>query len=542
VRCRQESFLELYLSFTVMPKMWDSFPSNLETKVSKIREWLRICDSTHPECRSKWHCRLPRRLVDLNADEFKGPKLVLTASLKSNDIRYTVLSYCWGASRFLKTTKETVAAYHNEIPHSELPKTFLDAIFITRELGLRYIWIDALCILQDDHDDWAAESSKMGDIYHGSTLSVTANDSTSTSGGVFIQGSASLFERTTYARAFLRAMYPKNNKETLIHVIPEQGDRSALNERGWTLQESILSPRTIGVTNSELKWSCERGTFWESGIEYAQGNTAYGNTPILRVGRAQKPNRIWWRWMESYSSRRLTFPEDRLPAILGLINYYRHITKDVPVLGLWESSLHEDLVWGRRTIRSGREADRLVDQNLPSWSPFSCDQAIDFTAWHGDDEGNELAETCVDVIKHEVLWKGMPYLSDVQSSSLVVVGSLQEIYLSEATEVVGCNPPYFNIDDEQVDITNNPLPWRCAVQWDLEGYRPSQTWLCLLLLKRLTKRYELGNETFLVLETAGAQTYRRVGIGSLGCRRTPSGLAQQGLKFSPGVRSRITLV
>jgi hypothetical protein len=258
------------LALSLMPKMRDSFPSNLETKVSKIREWLRICDSTHPECRSKWHCRLPRRLVDLDADEFKGPKLVLTASLKSNDIRYTVLSYCWGASRFLKTTKETVAAYHNEIPHSELPKTFLDAIFITRELGLRYIWIDALCIIQDDHDDWAAESSKMGDIYHGSTLSVTANDSTSTSGGVFIQGSASLFERTTYARAFLRAMYPKNNKETLIHVVPEQGDLSALNERGWTLQESILSPRTIGVTNSELKWSCERGTFWESGIEYAQ--------------------------------------------------------------------------------------------------------------------------------------------------------------------------------------------------------------------------------------------------------------------------------
>jgi hypothetical protein len=523
-----------------MPTVWDNFPSSFETKVSKIRDWLRVCESSHPQCGSRWQCQLPRRLVDLGVDNFRAFKLVLTASLNSNEIKYTTLSYCWGALRFLRTTKETVAAYHDEIPHSELPKTYLDAALITKELGLRYIWIDALCIIQDDRDDWAMESSKMSDIYHGSSLSVAANDSRSPSGGVFIQGSSSLSERTTYARAFLRSTYPKNGKSTLIHVVPKQKFRSALNERGWTLQESVLSPRIVGVTNSELRWSCGLGTFGESGIEYVQSDTTHGNPPIFRAGLAEKRNRIWWRWMENYSSRRLTFPDDRLPAMLGLINYYQRIMQDVPVLGLWESSIHEDLAWMRLTNRFERLPDRLPDQNLPSWSPLSCGQAVKFGGWYGDDECSESAESCVDVIEHEVLWEGTPYLSRVRSSSMVVDGSLQGIYLSEATEVVGCNPPYFNLDDEEVDNVN-PLPWRCAVQWDVEGYRPPQTWLCLLLQKKLTKGFELGGETFLILETVRAETYRRVGIGSLGRRRTPNGLAEQEWKFDPSVRSRMTL-
>jgi hypothetical protein len=124
----------------------------------------------------------------------------------------------------------------------------------------------------------------------------------------------------------------------------------------------------------------------------------------------------------------------------------------------------------------------------------------------------------------------------------VIEGSLQEMYLSEVTEVVGCNPPYFNLGDEEVDSVNDSLPWRCAIQWDLEGYRQPQIWLCLLLQKNLLRGYELGGEIFLVLETVGDQTYRRVGIGSLGRRRTPNGPAEQEWKFDSGDRSRMTLV
>ncbi len=348
-----------------MSTVWNDFPASLETKVTKIRDWLRICESSHPHCGSRWRCELPRRLVDLGVDTFGAFKLVSIVSLKSDEIKYTSSSYCWGALSSLKTTKDTVDAYHKELPRSKLPKTYLDAVLLTKELGLRYIWIDALCIIQDNRDDWAMESAKMSDIYHRSTLSVAANDSRSSSGGVFIQSSSSLSERSIYARAFLRSMHPKNGKYTLIHVIPEQTIRSALNERAWTLQESILSPRSVGVTNSELRWSCGFGTFWESGIEYAQSDTTHGDAPLLRAGSAEKRNHIWWRWVENYSERRLTFPGDRLLAMLGLTNYYQRIMQDVPVLGLWESSLHEDLAWMRLTNRSERLPDCLPDYNLP---------------------------------------------------------------------------------------------------------------------------------------------------------------------------------
>lgn len=524
-----------------IPKVWEQFPSDLETKVSAIRDWLRICESSHPECRPKWQCQLPTRLIDLG-DGSGGLQLVNTASLNSDEAKYTALSYCWGGSTFLQLTKETVHIYLEQIPPNELPKTFLDAIFVTRKLGLRHIWIDMLCIIQDDHDDWAAESVKMSDIYHGSVLTLSANDSPSPSNGLFLQGSTSLSARKTYSRAFLSSLSSKNEKETLIHIVPKQKGRSALHERGWTLQENVLSSRTVGVTNSELKWRCEVSTSWESGIRYSLLDSMLGDPAAFHAGHTLRQKHVWWKWMENYSLRRLTFPEDRLPAMLGLIDYYQRMTQDIPVLGMWKGSLHKDLAWMRNTDLSERSPDALADLNLPSWSPFSCDQAVNFAAWHHGEETSNPVEYCVDVVNFDVSWEGTPFLSKVQSSSIEVDGILKEIYLSEVTEVVACNPPYFNVDHEKIEVSSDFLPWRCAVQWDLEGSRTPRTWPCLLLQKQRTVGYELGGETFLVLKTVGAQTYRRVGIGSLGRRRSLNGPAEQEWKFDSGVRSRITLV
>lgn len=510
--------------------------------MSKIRDWLSICESSHPRCRARWPCLPPKRLIDLGTDDSSGLKLVSTSSISSEKIEYTTLSYCWGGSACLKTTKRTLATYQMGIPPSQLPKTFSDAVSITRAIGLRYLWIDALCIVQDDQDDWATESSKMSDIFHGSKLSVTANDSRSSTGGVFVQNSSPLSERTNGARVFLKSVHIGNGRYAHIHFIREQKYGSALDERGWTLQEDILSTRTVGVANSELKWRCGSGACWETGIDFARGVGVYTNLPLLENGLSVKQNPIWLKWMENYSRRRLTFPEDRLVAMLGLITHYQRITLDEPILGVWRSCLNQGLAWMRLTDRAERSPDELSDHNLPSWSPFACDQAISFEPWYHDDGRNRLRESCVDVIDHEVLWEGTPYLSKVKSSFLVMEGPLREIHLSEATEVPGCNPPYFKVDEEKVDAGNKPLPWRCAVQWDIEGYRPPQRWPCLLLQRRPTEGYEFGGETFLVLENVMGTTYRRIGIGSLGRRRTPSGPAEQDWKFNPTDRSRITLV
>lgn len=94
--------------------------------------------------------------------------------LQSQDIRYVTLSHCWGGSLPLRTTKETVHLYSWEIPYELIPKTFHDALTITRALDVPYLWIDALCIIQDDHNDWQIEASKMKDVYSGSLITIAA--------------------------------------------------------------------------------------------------------------------------------------------------------------------------------------------------------------------------------------------------------------------------------------------------------------------------------------------------------------------------------
>lgn len=135
------------------------------------------------------HVVLPSRFIDVGSrDGRKDPRLVSSTEV-SNKERYTTLSHCWGASPDnmpLRTTHATKAAHMVSIPMRTLPKTFRDAIDVTRALNVRYIWIDSLCIVQDDLEDWEQEAAKMASIYEGSFLTIAAADSPNSNGGLFL--------------------------------------------------------------------------------------------------------------------------------------------------------------------------------------------------------------------------------------------------------------------------------------------------------------------------------------------------------------------
>ena len=91
---------------------------------------------------------------------------------------YIALSHCWGdVSAIFTTTKATFEDRLLEIPWSKLPKSFQDAISITRAIHVEYLWIDSLCIIQDDSEDWKAESVKMAEVYSGAYLTIFSNGS-----------------------------------------------------------------------------------------------------------------------------------------------------------------------------------------------------------------------------------------------------------------------------------------------------------------------------------------------------------------------------
>jgi len=118
--------------------------------IDLARRWIEDCISSHPCC-CTFKSPLPKRVVDVGSEEVE-PRLYL--SQKDEIVPYTALSYCWGDFRHITTTKDTLKQRLLGIPISVLPKTFNDAIALTRRLGVRYIWIDSLCIIQDDNLDW----------------------------------------------------------------------------------------------------------------------------------------------------------------------------------------------------------------------------------------------------------------------------------------------------------------------------------------------------------------------------------------------------
>ncbi|KAH7076852.1 heterokaryon incompatibility protein-domain-containing protein [Paraphoma chrysanthemicola] len=121
---------------------------------------------------------LPTRVIDVGSGT-NPPFLFITGGKVE---RYCTLSYCWGqCSTAYNTTRDNLVAHEKELPivspELKMPKTYHDAIVITRHLGVRYLWIDAICIVQDDPEDWRAEAAKMKDIYQNSYCTIAATGS-----------------------------------------------------------------------------------------------------------------------------------------------------------------------------------------------------------------------------------------------------------------------------------------------------------------------------------------------------------------------------
>ncbi len=146
------------------------------------RKWLKDCSEKCPNenCLPIADETLPTRVVDVGSSETLDPPRLVLSHGKSG--KYVALSHCWGGDITSKTTKALVAEYTKMLP--ELPRSFRDAIKITRELGFRYLWIDSLCIIQDSVEDWELESAAMRDVYRNAAVTLAAAASKNSQGGM----------------------------------------------------------------------------------------------------------------------------------------------------------------------------------------------------------------------------------------------------------------------------------------------------------------------------------------------------------------------
>lgn len=235
------------------------------------RSWLDICRSQHPECSKALESidGGPSRLLDLQAfNDSKDLRLVDCKAWGKNHQspalpRFVCLSHCWGEKSFLPkmTRKATLSQHLTCISHSELSRTFQDAIRISRQLEERYLWIDSLCIVQDDPEDWKAEAARMPAIYGSATLTIAALGAENGTGGCYLEPGIDVFVDVDTGPVRVRFFQkPPAYWHELYGDDKYQHDgygAQPLRTRAWTLQERFLSTRSIHYANGIMLWECK---------------------------------------------------------------------------------------------------------------------------------------------------------------------------------------------------------------------------------------------------------------------------------------------
>lgn len=267
-----------------------------------------------------------------------------------------------------KLTMERVQSFQTNIDIKELSRTFQDALQVLAHLELEFLWIDSLCIVQDDPDDWNRECLLMSSVYGHSDITIAAASSTDGSQGCF-------YERKMPVEQLLHInivasnsckrytiTHPPNPELVQIDWLPPSAlnNRSPLFSRGWVLQERILTPRLLTYNSSYLYWQCASwsGPEWKRpGIDESQGRHELRN---LTIGKDYN----WHEVVRVYSRTQLAFPSDRLVAISGVAKRIQKVFPDQYLAGMWRKDLERLLCWSVVTPQQGTP---LVYQ-APSWS------------------------------------------------------------------------------------------------------------------------------------------------------------------------------
>lgn len=350
------------------PKM----PSlSLEDSLNLARGWFDECCSSHG-CRTSEDPLLPSRVIDVGT-RYPVRSVRLHWADEGERARYACLTYCWGGPQPLSTRRANAQDFTDGILVSKLPNTLQDAITTTFKLGLRYIWIDCLCIIQDDEEDVSREIGAMSRIYSEASVTFSAAGANTVYGGflgrVKHSQKPSLKVTVKSQGNGIGTLYMERPKDYAVEDEP-------INLRAWSLQEHVLSQRILMFGSQDIWWVCPRETRSQDGIvdSTEDKNRAVAVGAGRYIHRAGKMDAIahWRRVLQDYTGRFLTFPHDKLPAIAGIAAMYGTILGDRYLAGLWGPFLKSELFWSPK--RS--DITRPVVPRAPSWSWASVDSEI----------------------------------------------------------------------------------------------------------------------------------------------------------------------
>ncbi|ETS86990.1 hypothetical protein PFICI_00818 [Pestalotiopsis fici W106-1] len=345
-------------------------PSDLASK------WLNWCKAGHDDCYESFSGEriegnpevAPRRLLAITAPQNPNepPSVRLIEPAKPFRARYVSLSHCWGPpeKRPLCTLKANLEQHKIQVPWLRLSQTFRDACTLCLTLGVELIWIDSLCIIQDDPADWSHEAAIMCRVYEESEFTIAASSASNSSQGLFgVRSNVNFVElpythRESGTRGAIYAYEHPVGASTIF-------EKSSLSGRGWVLQESVLARRTMHFTAFGVYWTCGR----DPGYQRNE----------FEVGTAYIVPNTWMAMIREYTRRDLTYKSDKMVAIQGLADAWAKRTKNIYYHGIFLEELPYCLLWiGRGSVLEALV--RNIGNGVPSWTWASTTGRIEFAS------------------------------------------------------------------------------------------------------------------------------------------------------------------
>lgn len=422
-----------------------------------IDRWLNDCLTSHQLCaRAHDHTKLPTRVIVVEASH--QPYLLESEGLSG---LYAALSHCWGGGVPLTTTVSTLDERRRGIPLPSLPKTFQDAVAICRKLGIGYLWIDSLCIVQDSKEDWERESASMCDIYGQSYVTIAARGALNADGGCFIAREKEPPPVTLgYEVPRLKTTGVMFVRDPSVSV--ERMVASVFDSRAWILQERLLSQRVLYYGSQQVYWECMEANCRQDGkVTTGYENKYLGEVNdkshlnpfspvnIMRQDRHLPPRRLedlsraeikllehkelmgrWYLCVSEYTRRDLSFETDRLPAIAGIAKEFQRRTSYTYIAGLWQQDLLPGLLWFRGVTNNG---STLVD--LPTWLWARFSGRISFILATSFSIGQfEDFEPACEVLNHSFTSLGaLGSFGMIRDASLEIRGKVLELLYTPPT-------------------------------------------------------------------------------------------------------------
>jgi hypothetical protein len=326
--------------------------------ISTILSWLTYCDEHHMagECPASRQQTaesevplLPSRVIDVGLSEYSPPRLILSNGRRG---RYATMVHRWGGFSGILTTKSTVHEYEAALPMVDLPRTFQDAIILTRKLGIQYLWIDILTIVQDDDEEWIREAAAFGKTFCNAYLTIAATSAADASAGLWYAA----WSRNQHIKLDWN---PNRSERACVYMTAYEPfsfdvlDASPLYTRAWVMQERILPRRLLHIGPDQVYWQCDEVFCAENGLRrfdksirsqllpFWIDEKRFSRNPTLSIATLT-PEEIedqlcsaWTQLITAYTRCSISFSEDRLPGLANIASKIHAKTGITYLLGHW---------------------------------------------------------------------------------------------------------------------------------------------------------------------------------------------------------------